>query len=338
VRLLIVAEGNAPAVRSSLVKRLTFVLAACGAPPAPTTPAIANAARPDAAAACAKLHPDPSNAVIGSLPRGAMPLAGTTVDGRPFDLASLRGHVVLVAFESSWARVSQLELATIDPAAFGSDAAVVRVDSDDTIADVPARPQLTTLFDRAQGRCSAIGALTHAWGVDAVPETFLVDRAGNLRFHFVDHRDWSSADAVACVQALAGDRMAAITTPPADAQPATPPCVDAPPDASHVIAGTIELSPRVPAGATIFIAAKPAAGGPPLAAARVSYAGGGAVAFHLGDDDSMLAGGALSGDVIVTATYDQDGDIMTKQPGDLVGRVKVTVPATGVTIAVDQPR
>ncbi|HEX4454946.1 MAG TPA: hypothetical protein VH143_28995 [Kofleriaceae bacterium] len=107
-------------------------------------------------------------------------------------------------------------------------------------------------------------------------------------------------------------------------------------DGQHVIEGTLVLPGAVPNGAVIFVVAKPASGGVPLAVAKLVYAGGGSIAFHLDDSDVFESGGSLVGDVVVTARFDQDGDAITKQPGDLVGSAAVTVPAHGVSIRVDR--
>jgi hypothetical protein len=57
--------------------------------------------------------------------------------------------------------------------------------------------------------------------------------------------------------------------------------------------------------------------------------------FNLTEAQAMLAGTQLVGDVLVTAHYDQDGDALTRQPGDLVGQVRVTIPARGVQLMLD---
>ena len=44
------------------------------------------------------------------------------------------------------------------------------------------------------------------------------------------------------------------------------------------------------------------------------------------------------GDATLTATYDQDGTLSTKQPGDLFGAMHITIPATGLELRVDVPR
>ena len=41
------------------------------------------------------------------------------------------------------------------------------------------------------------------------------------------------------------------------------------------------------------------------------------------------------GEVIVTARYDQDGDAMTKQPGDITGQARLKLPAANVQIVLD---
>ncbi len=105
----------------------------------------------------------------------------------------------------------------------------------------------------------------------------------------------------------------------------------------HVVEGTLVLPSTVPNGAVIFVVAKPASGGVPLAVAKLVYAGGGSIAFHLDDNDTLESGASLIGAVVVTARFDQDGDAITKQSGDLTGSAAVTVPAHDVSIRVDRP-
>jgi hypothetical protein len=120
--------------------------------------------------------------------------------------------------------------------------------------------------------------------------------------------------------------------------PAPPPANTAAPAAGsdHVIEGTLLLPSSAGSGVAIFIVAKPVTGGVPLAVAKLVYAGGGSIAFHLDDNDTLESGATLVGDVVVTARYDQDGDAITKQPGDLVGSASVHVPAHAISIHVDR--
>jgi hypothetical protein len=87
----------------------------------------------------------------------------------------------------------------------------------------------------------------------------------------------------------------------------------------------------------VFVIAKHAEGGvpsgPPLAVARLDW--NPALPFTLTEREAMIAGTELTGDVIVTVRYDQDGDALTKQAGDLTGQARVTVPAEAIALVLD---
>lgn len=112
-------------------------------------------------------------------------------------------------------------------------------------------------------------------------------------------------------------------------------------DPSHRVTGTITLASglegRVHDGGAVFVIAKRALGGvpsgPPLAVARLDWKA--ALSFALTEREAMIAGTELAGDVIVMVRYDQDGDALTKQAGDVTGQVRVTVPADAMALVLD---
>jgi hypothetical protein len=121
-----------------------------------------------------------------------------------------------------------------------------------------------------------------------------------------------------------------------------PPVEDRPMDPTHRIAGVIKLGAKAKgkavAGTAVFVVAKhvDAAGQPtgaPLAVAKLIWKDD--LAFELTEKNAMIAGTELTGDVIVTAHYDLDAEARTKQPGDILGRVRVKVPAENVKIELD---
>jgi len=121
-----------------------------------------------------------------------------------------------------------------------------------------------------------------------------------------------------------------------------PPNPDRAMDPTHRIAGVIKLGPKAKgkatAGTTVFVVAKhfDATGNPtgaPLAVARLLWQDD--LPFELTEANAMIDGTQLTGEVIVTAHYDQDSEARSKQPGDILGQVRVTVPADHVTIALD---
>jgi hypothetical protein len=112
---------------------------------------------------------------------------------------------------------------------------------------------------------------------------------------------------------------------------------------SHRVTGVIDIDAkakdRVKPGTSVFLIIKRAGpdgapSGPPLAVDKLTWASGG-VAFELTDAEAMVAGTELTGDVVVMARYDQDSDALSKEPGDITGQVRVTIPADRVKLALD---
>jgi cytochrome c-type biogenesis protein CcmH len=107
------------------------------------------------------------------------------------------------------------------------------------------------------------------------------------------------------------------------------------------IRGTIEVAPelaqRVPAGASLFVFARGAGGGPPIAAKRIE-APRFPLAFQLGPEDQMGAGRSFEGPLQVSARLDADGNATTRSAGDLQGDGPTPVEpgASGVSIVLDQ--
>jgi hypothetical protein len=113
------------------------------------------------------------------------------------------------------------------------------------------------------------------------------------------------------------------------------------------IQGSIQVADKVKdkvqPGATLFLVARAALeggkGAGPVLAARKLTVGGWPLSFELSQSDVMMEGVKLSGKVVLTARVDQDGDAMTKQPGDVEGLSQpLSVPAQGVQLILDTVR
>jgi hypothetical protein len=114
-------------------------------------------------------------------------------------------------------------------------------------------------------------------------------------------------------------------------------------DPTHRITGVIAIHPkaadRAKPGGAIFVIVKKAdaSGNPtgtPLAVDKLVW-NGQPLPFELTEGQAMIAGTELAGDVVITARYDQDGDAITKQPGDITGSLRVKVPADKANIFLD---
>ena len=115
-------------------------------------------------------------------------------------------------------------------------------------------------------------------------------------------------------------------------------------DPTRFVKGMIKIhekaKARAQAGTALFVVVKRvgpdgAPIGAPLAVDKLTWAAGGELSFTLTEAQAMVGGTELTGDVIVTARYDQDSDAMSKQPGDITGSARVTLPADNVTIVLD---
>ncbi len=115
-------------------------------------------------------------------------------------------------------------------------------------------------------------------------------------------------------------------------------------DPSRYVKGMIKIHEkaraRAQAGTSLFVVVKRvgpdgAPFGPPLAAEKLAWNAAGELSFSLTEEQAMVGGTELTGEVIVTARYDQDADAISKQPGDITGSARVTLPAENVTIVLD---
>lgn len=125
----------------------------------------------------------------------------------------------------------------------------------------------------------------------------------------------------------------------------------APPLASEVaeagaeappIQGRVEVAPelanQVPGGAILFIIARRAAAGPPLAVKRIADPTF-PLAFELGPADRMIQQLPWEGPLTLSARLDQDANATSRSEGDLQGEAKgppIHPGATDALITLDQ--
>lgn len=114
-------------------------------------------------------------------------------------------------------------------------------------------------------------------------------------------------------------------------------------DASQFLRGTISLAKgaAVPAGGVLFLAVrqagpdgKPLAGSMPLAV-DIAESPTFPHDFELTAHKQMVDGTTFQGEVLVVARIDQDSNADTKQPGDLYGQVKATIPADKLAVTLE---
>jgi hypothetical protein len=110
---------------------------------------------------------------------------------------------------------------------------------------------------------------------------------------------------------------------------------------SEAIEGTLQLAPelagRVPPGATLFVIARTAPTGPPLAVVRLANPSF-PMPFSIGPDDRMIQSMPFAGQIQISVRVDADGNVMTQNPGDLQGGSGIPkAPGDrGVTLLIDK--
>ena len=128
---------------------------------------------------------DRKAAMLKSLIDRPLPkLALTTVDGKPFDAAALRGKVVLLDFFASWCGICRQELPQLKTAyaKYQNDPGVVFVLVSIDEDDKRLQRYLTEMkFPFPVARLDAVQA-EKTMGFDNVPQTFYVDAGGVVRY------------------------------------------------------------------------------------------------------------------------------------------------------------
>jgi thiol-disulfide isomerase/thioredoxin len=149
--------------------------------------------------ACTALKPDPLPGFLQSAtPDFELPDAG----GRTVSLGSQKGHPVLLNFWATWCPPCVEEVPSLEELARkldGTDLRLLAVSVDDDWATIrrffPKGSAIGVLLDTSH-------EIPKKFGTEKFPESFLIDAAGRVRYYFINKRDWSRPEAVACLESL----------------------------------------------------------------------------------------------------------------------------------------
>lgn len=167
------------------------------------------AAAREVKAACDSLRATPTNPALGAMPRPAPDFEVQTHDGKIARLSDYKGKVVVLNFWASWCNVCKAEkpsLRAMTEEMASDRLAVVTLASDRNWDDVrkalPKGAPYQVLLDPPASEDSNLGQIATAWGIKAVPETFVIDKQGRIRMYLVNKRDWDAPVTETCLQAL----------------------------------------------------------------------------------------------------------------------------------------
>ena len=150
--------------------------------------------------ACRALAPDPVPAALEGRPAPDFQLADST--GRTVSLREQRGHPVMVNFWATWCPPCVEEVPSIEDMARtldGTDMRLLAVSVDDDWAAIRRffvkGTRIGVLLDESH-------KVPKTFGTEKYPETFFIDAQGRVRYYFINKRNWSKPEAVACLESL----------------------------------------------------------------------------------------------------------------------------------------
>jgi peroxiredoxin len=126
------------------------------------------------------------------------------ISGRPVQLSSLKGKVVLVNFWATWCPPCREEIPSMvkmNQALQGKPFQLLAISIDEGGPEAVAKffqktgMVLPALFDTD-------GAVSKRYGTTGVPETFVIDTKGVIMKKVVGAMDWSSPDVLAALEEL----------------------------------------------------------------------------------------------------------------------------------------
>jgi thiol-disulfide isomerase/thioredoxin len=138
-------------------------------------------------------------------PGFALPTSG----GQTLAVSSFRGRIVFLNFWATWCPPCKEEVPSIEALqkklAGESFVVVALASSHDwksVVADFENGTNMTVLLDPPVDEDEQIGKIAHYYGTPALPETYIIDKQGYIRYYFVNKRDWKSDVAVTCMRSL----------------------------------------------------------------------------------------------------------------------------------------
>jgi cytochrome c biogenesis protein CcmG, thiol:disulfide interchange protein DsbE len=150
--------------------------------------------------ACQALEPAPLPAILRDKPTPDFQLPDA--NGKTVSLKQQLGHPVLLNFWATWCAPCVDEVPSLEDLARrieGTDLRMLAVSVDDEWAQIqrffPKGSRIGVLLDKSHD-------IPKLFGTDKYPETFLIDATGKIRHYYVNKRDWSRPEALACLESL----------------------------------------------------------------------------------------------------------------------------------------
>jgi peroxiredoxin len=150
--------------------------------------------------ACRALAPDPVPPFLQN--REAPDFQLPDANGKLVSLSAQRGHPVLVNFWATWCPPCVEEVPSMEDLARRLEKTDIRLmavsvdESWDVVKKFFANgTKMGVLLDLSKN-------VPKTFGTEKFPESFMVDASGKVRHYFINKRDWSKPEAIACLESL----------------------------------------------------------------------------------------------------------------------------------------
>jgi peroxiredoxin len=193
-------EASTPARRPSRLVPVLLTVAGLGFMSARFFEAMHDAVERGRVSSCRALSPDPVPPFL--LNREAPDFQLPDASGKLVSLSAQRGHPVLVNFWATWCPPCVEEVPSMEDLARRIEKTDIRMlaVSVDESWDIVRRffvkgTKMGVLLDLSKN-------VPKTFGTEKFPESFMVDASGKVRHYFINKRDWSKPEAIACLESL----------------------------------------------------------------------------------------------------------------------------------------
>lgn len=125
--------------------------------------------------------------------------------GRPVKLSSLRGQVVLLNFWATWCPTCVVEMPSMESLVKKMADQPFRLLAVSVDEDWPAVRKFFASGTSLQVVLDKEKKVAPMFGTEKFPETYIIDKMGNIRFYVVSDRKWDSPEIVSCLQTLTAE-------------------------------------------------------------------------------------------------------------------------------------
>lgn len=153
---------------------------------------------------CRALDPSFVHPRFSSFPQEAPDFSLKNEKGEEISLSTYRGQVILLTFWATWCETCMIEMPSLEKLnqrMQGKPFHMMAVSNDRSWEDIhrffPKGTSLPILLD------SPSLGIAHLYGTAKLPETYIIDKQGNIRYYIVSERQiWQFDQVVDCLKAL----------------------------------------------------------------------------------------------------------------------------------------